>query len=112
MKLLCDGLMCTPPERPCDDVGRIDASSREALRYASNLLDRPADEMERRVFLGIDLYADQRVDRSPSWAPCGEVREISVCDVAPDQQATCPQAMVFLVELSRAEISQFQVAPV
>ena len=57
VKLLCDGLMCTPPERPCDDVGRIDASSREALRYASNLLDRPADEMERRVFLGIDLLA-------------------------------------------------------
>ena len=57
MKLLCDGLMCAPPERPCDDVGRIDASSREALRYVSNLLDRPADEMERRVFLGIDLLA-------------------------------------------------------
>ena len=37
MKLLCEGLMCTPPERPCDDVGRIDASSREALRYASNI---------------------------------------------------------------------------
>src|ERR1700722_4701149 len=66
------------------------------------VLDRPAMAFD----------ADQRVDRSPSWAPCGEVREISVCDVAPDQQATCPQAMVFLVELSRAEISQFQVAPV
>ena len=62
------------------------------------VLDRPAMAFD----------ADQRVDRSPSWAPCGEVSEISICDVAPDQQATCPQAMVFLVELSRAEISQFQ----
>ena len=48
---LCDGLMCTPPERPCDDVGRMRCGlSREAPCCAPNLLDRPADEMERRVF--------------------------------------------------------------
>ena len=39
------------------------------------VLDRPAMAFD----------ADQRVDRSPSWAPCGEVSEISICDVAPDQ---------------------------
>jgi hypothetical protein len=54
---LCGGLMCTPPERPCDDVGRIDAFAREAVRYASDLLDRPADELERLVFLGSGLFA-------------------------------------------------------
>ena len=55
--------MSAPPERPCNDVGRIDASLREAVRFASDLLDRPADEKERLVaaaglvFLGVGLFA-------------------------------------------------------
>jgi hypothetical protein len=35
--------MCALPERPCDDVGRLDASPCEAVGYAADFLDRPAD---------------------------------------------------------------------
>ena len=56
--------------------------------------------------------ADQRLDRRFRWAPCGEVGEIAIGDVAPDQQAARPQAMVFFVELFSLEIGQFEVAPV
>jgi hypothetical protein len=63
MSYLGGGLMCAPPERPCNDIGRIDASLRETMGYASDLLDRPADQSERivyagaLVFLGIGLFA-------------------------------------------------------
>ena len=32
--------MRAPPKRPCNDVGRIDTLSREAMCYAPDLLDR------------------------------------------------------------------------
>ena len=48
--------MRAPPKRPCNDVGRIDTLSREAMCYAPDLLDRPADELER-LFLGVGLFA-------------------------------------------------------
>lgn len=38
------------------------------------------------------LNADERVYRSSCRAPCGEVSEISISDIAPDQQAARPQA--------------------
>ena len=44
MRFLRGGLMGAPPERPCDDVGGLNASSRETLGYAADFLDRPADE--------------------------------------------------------------------
>jgi hypothetical protein len=56
MRLLGGGLMCASPEGPGDDVGRIDPFSREAMCYAPDLLDRPADEPERLVFLGVGLF--------------------------------------------------------
>ena len=37
--------MRSPPERPCDDVGRLDALSRETLGYAADFLNRPTDEV-------------------------------------------------------------------
>ena len=58
------------------------------------------------------LNADERVDRSSCRAPCGEVGEISISDIAPDQQAACPQAMILLIEIACFEIGQFQITPV
>src|SRR2546421_7576383 len=58
------------------------------------------------------LDADKLLNRSPRRAPCGEVGQIAVGNIAPDQQSSRPQTMVFLIELFRLEISQFQVAPV
>jgi hypothetical protein len=57
MSLLSDGLMGAPPKRPCNNVGGVDTFSREAMCYAPDLLDRPADEAERLVFLGVGLFA-------------------------------------------------------
>ena len=37
--------MSAPPERPCDDIGGLDALSRETLVYAADFLDRPPDEI-------------------------------------------------------------------
>ena len=45
------------------------------------------------------LNADERVYRSSCRAPCGEVGEISISDIAPEQQAACPQTVVLLIEL-------------
>ena len=36
------------------------------------------------------LDADQCLDRSPCRTPSGEVGEIAVGDITPDQQASCP----------------------
>ena len=41
----CGGLVSGAPERPCDNVSGIDASLCKAVRYASDFLDRPADEL-------------------------------------------------------------------
>src|SRR6478672_596454 len=45
MRFLCCGLMSPPPERPCDDVGRLNSFLRETLGYAADFLDRPTDEV-------------------------------------------------------------------
>ena len=63
MRFLCCGLMSPPPERPCDDIGGLDALSRETLGYAADFLDRPTDEIGCLgvaldfVFLGTGLLA-------------------------------------------------------
>ena len=54
--------MSAPPERPCDDIGGLDALSRETLGYAADFLDRPTDEIALGValdfvFLGAGLLA-------------------------------------------------------
>ena len=36
--------MSSAPERPCDDIGGLDALSRETLRYPMDFLNRPADK--------------------------------------------------------------------
>ena len=51
------GLMGASPERPCDDVGGLDAPLRELYGDAADFLDRPADQeclVRRRgiIFLG------------------------------------------------------------
>ena len=66
------------------------------------VLDRPS----------MTLDADQRLDRCASRTPSGEVGEIAIGDMAPDQQASRPQTMVFIVERFRLEVSQFEVAPI
>jgi hypothetical protein len=53
----CFGLVGTPPERPCDDMGGLDAPLRELDGDAADFLNRPADQeclVRRRgsVFLG------------------------------------------------------------
>jgi hypothetical protein len=64
---LCGGLVGAPPERPGDDVGGIDASLRETLRYAPDLLERPANEVgwllvaRGFVFWGAGLFARRRM---------------------------------------------------
>ena len=63
MRFLCCGLMSAPPERPCDDIGGLNAFSRETLSYAADFLDRPTDEIGclgvalDLVFLGVGLLA-------------------------------------------------------
>ena len=66
------------------------------------ILDRPA----------MALDADQCLDRSPCRTPGGEVGEIAVGDITPDQQASCPKDLVVMVGLLAFEIGQFEVAPV
>ena len=56
--------------------------------------------------------ADQRLDRSSCRTPSGEVGEIAVGDMTPDQQASRPQALAFIIELLTLEIGEFEIAPV
>ena len=51
------------------------------------ILDRPA----------MALDADQGLDRSPCRTPGGEVGEIAVGDITPDQQASCPKDLAVMV---------------
>src|SRR5271169_4037764 len=44
--------------------------------------------------------------------PGGEVGEIAVGDITPDQQASCPKDLAVMVRLLAFEIGQFEVAPV
>jgi hypothetical protein len=63
MRFLCCGLMSAPPERPRDDIGGLNALSRETLSYAADFLGRPTDETRCLgvaldfVFLGAGLLA-------------------------------------------------------
>ena len=56
--------------------------------------------------------ADQLLNLGSCRAPCGEIGQISIDDMTPDQQASCPQAMGFIVGFFCLKIRQFQVAPV
>ena len=47
MAALCDGLVRASPERPCDDVGGLDAALGQAGGDAAEFLDGPADEVRR-----------------------------------------------------------------
>src|ERR1700675_1910360 len=102
MRFLSSGLMGAPPERPCDDVGGLNSSSRETLGYPADVLDRPT----------IALDFDHCLDRRPCRTPSAKIGEIAVGDMAPDQQTTRPQAMAVIVEFLTREIGQFEVAPV
>jgi hypothetical protein len=44
MRAACSGLMGASPERPCDDVGGLDAALSEFVGNAADFLDRPADQ--------------------------------------------------------------------
>lgn len=66
------------------------------------VLDRPA----------MALDTDQRFDRGSHRTPGGEVGEIAVSDMTPDQQTACPQATILIIELFCFKIGQFKVAPV
>jgi hypothetical protein len=63
MRFLCCGLMSAPPERPRDDIGRLNALSCKTLGYAADFLDRPTDEIAcfgvalDLVFMGAGLLA-------------------------------------------------------
>src|ERR1700742_257873 len=66
------------------------------------ILDRPA--------MAFDI--DECRDRCSSRTPSGEVGEVAIGNIVPDQQAACPQTMVFIVEFFSFKISQFEIAPV
>src|ERR1700688_3426318 len=66
------------------------------------ILDRPA----------MALDADQGLDRSPCRTPGGEGGEIAAGDIAPDQQASCPNDLAVMGRLFAFEIGQFEAAPV
>src|SRR4029077_8127183 len=63
-----------------------------------------------RPAMAFDL--DQRLDRGCGRAPSGEVGQIAIGDVAPDQHAAGPKAAVVLVEFLGLEVGELEVAPV
>ena len=44
VRAFCGGLMGPPPERPSDDVGRLDAPLRKPCGDTADFLCRPVDE--------------------------------------------------------------------
>lgn len=66
------------------------------------VLDRPA----------VAFNGNERLDARPDRAPCGEECEITVADVAPDQQATGPKSRFRLPIFVGSEICEFAVGPV
>src|SRR5580698_9096157 len=68
----------------------------------------------KAVFYGpaMAFDIDERHDGCSSGTPCGEVGEVAIGNIAPDQQAARPQAVVFIVVLFRFKISQFEVTPI
>lgn len=56
------GLVGAPPERPCDDLGGLDAPLGELDGDAADFLDRPANQQclvrgRRSIFLGAPTFA-------------------------------------------------------
>src|SRR5947209_7179737 len=45
VRALCSGLMGAPPERPSNDMGRLDAPLRKPCGDAADFLRRPTDEV-------------------------------------------------------------------
>src|SRR5208283_2872307 len=65
------------------------------------------------VFGRLEAILDRPgLDRSPCRTPSGEVGEIAVGDITPDQQASCPKDLAVMVRLFAFEIGQFEIAPV
>lgn len=60
----------------------------------------------------MSFNGDQLLDGSSGRAPCGEVGEFAITDMASDQQATRPQAAALLIELAGVEIGEFEVGPI
>ncbi|MGZ2488141.1 hypothetical protein ACVITL_006726 [Rhizobium pisi] len=55
---------------------------------------------------------NERLDVRPGRAPCGEECEITVADIAPDQEATGPKPRFLFVVFVGMEIGEFAVGPV
>ena len=66
------------------------------------VFDRPA--------MAFDI--DERPDGCSGRTPGGEVGEVAIGNIAPDQQAARPQAMVFIVEFFSFKVGEFKIAPV
>ncbi len=65
VSLPCCSLMCASPERPCDDLCGLDLALRDAVGDASDFLDGPSDQRDRRalriVFGGVEALARCRM---------------------------------------------------
>ena len=55
---------------------------------------------------------DQYLDRGALGTPCREIGHIIIRGVAPDQQATRPQACSVFIVFRGVEVSQFTISPV
>ncbi|WP_459178780.1 hypothetical protein [Sinorhizobium meliloti] len=66
------------------------------------VFDRPA----------MAFNGNERLDARPGRAPCGEECEITVADIAPDQEATGPKPRFRLAVFVGIEIGEFAVRPV
>lgn len=69
---------------------------------AQDVLDGPAAA----------LYAHQRLDCRPWRIPVVEVGKVAVGDIATDQQAARPQALLFIAELRGLGINPFEIGSV
>lgn len=66
------------------------------------VFDRPA----------MAFNGNERLDVRPGRAPCGEECEITVADIAPDQEATGPKPRFRLVVFVGIEVGEFAVRSV
>lgn len=66
------------------------------------VFDRPA----------MAFNGNKRLDVRPGRAPCGEECEITVADIASDQEATGPKPRFLFVVFVGIEIGEFAVGPV
>ena len=58
------------------------------------------------------FHIDQRFDRGSRGAPDCKVGKLAIGNVAPDQQAACPQSMTCFIEFVCIKIGEFEVASV